>query len=151
MASTHVGTVCTAHSSITRQERCLPWQNGYQTRSIQSSNVHLIIQAFSRTVYLAEVGNTSLLPSCRCIRPFSRPLNIIKGGSLVTSMKTARRTVHRDALPVDKTLTVRAPRLLRVYRILRYPNYKRMTQILVKSKDRYWDEVACFVGEEEIF
>ncbi len=29
-------------------------------------------------------------------------------------MKTARRTVHRDALPVDKTLTVRAPRLLRV-------------------------------------
>ncbi len=32
----------------------------------------------------------------------------------MTSMKTARRTVHRDALPVDKTLTVRAPRLLRV-------------------------------------
>ncbi len=30
------------------------------------------------------------------------------------SMETARRTVHRDALPVDKTLTVWAPRLLRV-------------------------------------
>ncbi len=65
-------------------------------------------------MYLAEVGNTPLLPSCRCIRPFSRPLNIIKGGSLVPSMETTRRTVHRDALPVGKTLTVRAPRLLRV-------------------------------------
>ncbi len=30
------------------------------------------------------------------------------------SMETARRTEHRDALLVDKTLTVRAPRLLRV-------------------------------------
>ncbi len=65
-------------------------------------------------MYLAKVGNTSLLKSCRCNRPFSRPLNIIKGGSLVPSMETVRRTVRRDALPVDKTLTVRAPRLLRV-------------------------------------
>ncbi len=30
------------------------------------------------------------------------------------SVETARRTVHHDALLVDKTLTVRAPRLLRV-------------------------------------
>ncbi len=30
------------------------------------------------------------------------------------SMEMTRRTVHRDALPVDKTLTVRAARLLRV-------------------------------------
>ncbi len=30
------------------------------------------------------------------------------------SMETARRTVDRDALPADKTLTVRAPRFLRV-------------------------------------
>ncbi len=113
MTSTHAGTVCTAHSSIFRQERCLSWQNGYQTRSIQSSNVDLLIQAFSWTVYLAEVENRSLLPSCRCISLFSRPLNILKGGSL-PSMEAARRTVHHDALPKDKTLTVRAPRLLMV-------------------------------------
>ncbi len=40
-----------------------------------------------------------------------RPSNIIMGGSLVPSMETARRTVHRDALSADKTLTVRAPRI----------------------------------------
>ncbi len=64
-------------------------------------------------MYLTEVENTSLLPSYRCIRPFSRPLSIVKGGSL-PSMETARRIVHSDVLPIDKTLTVRAPRLLRV-------------------------------------
>ncbi len=30
------------------------------------------------------------------------------------SMETAKRIVHHNALPVGKTLTVRAPRLLRV-------------------------------------
>ncbi len=29
-------------------------------------------------------------------------------------METARRAVHRDALPIDKTLTVLAPRMLRI-------------------------------------
>ncbi len=35
-------------------------------------------------------------------------------GSIVPSMKTARRTVHRAALAVDTTLTIRAQRLFRV-------------------------------------
>ncbi len=33
-------------------------------------------------------------------------------GGLVLSMETAKTAVHRDALPVDQTLAIRAPGLL---------------------------------------
>ncbi len=37
-----------------------------------------------------------------------------KWGGLLPSMETARRALHRDALPVDKTVAVRATGLLTV-------------------------------------